>query len=65
VNQARSFAGGVWDFVVGDDWAAALGVVLTIALTAILTGLGVNAWWVMPIGVILTLALSLHRAGAG
>jgi hypothetical protein len=50
-----------WDFVVGDDWRAALGVALAIAATAALVAAGVDAWWLMPIAVALVLALSLRR----
>ena len=46
-----------WDFVVGDDWVAAAGVVAGLALTAALA-----AWWVLPVAVALVLALSLLRA---
>jgi hypothetical protein len=56
---------GVWEFVVGDDWRMAAGVVLALALTAILAGAGVAAWWVMPLAVLGLLALSLRRAGGG
>jgi hypothetical protein len=50
-----------WDFVVGDDWRAALGVALAIAATAALVAAGVDAWWLMPIAVALVLGLSLRR----
>jgi Na+-transporting NADH:ubiquinone oxidoreductase subunit NqrD len=46
-----------WDFVVGDDWVAAVGVAFALAVTAALA-----AWWVLPIAVALVLALSLARA---
>jgi hypothetical protein len=46
-----------WDFVVGDDWRAALGIAVTIGVTALL-----QAWWPMPAGTALVLALSLRRA---
>ncbi len=52
----------VWDFVVGDDWRAALGVVVSLALTALLADWGLSAWWVMPIAVIVLLAWSIARA---
>jgi hypothetical protein len=52
----------VWDFVVGDDWRAAVGVVLALGLTALVASLGSDAWWVMVIAVPLLLALSLLRA---
>ena len=47
----------VWEFIVGDDPAIALGVALAIVLTA-----AINAWWVMPLAVAALLALSLRRA---
>jgi hypothetical protein len=50
-----------WDFVVGDDWRAALGVVIALGATAALVAAGVDAWWLMPIGVALVLAISLRR----
>ncbi len=53
---------GVWDFVVGDDWRTALGVVIAIALTAGVAATGLSAWWVMALAVPLLLGLSLRRA---
>jgi hypothetical protein len=60
-----SLLAGVWEFVVGDDWRTAAGVVIALALTAILASAGVPAWWVMPLAVLGLLALSLRRAGGG
>jgi hypothetical protein len=48
---------GIWEFVVGDDWIAALGVVIAIAVTALL-----GAWWFLPLAVAALLYLSLRRA---
>jgi hypothetical protein len=62
MSRARAFLLSVWEFVVGDDWRTALGVALALALTAIVAGAGVSAWWVMPIAVIVLLALSIRRA---
>ena len=53
---------GVWDFVVGDDWRTALGVVVAIGLTAAVAAAGISAWWVMALVVPLLLGLSLRRA---
>jgi len=61
----RSAALAVWDFVVGDDWRTAFGVVVAIGLTAILAGLGVAAWWVPPVAVPLLLLISLRRFTRG
>ena len=51
-----------WDFVVGDDWRAAAGVILAIGATAALVAGGVDAWWLMPVAVAAVLWLSLRRA---
>ena len=53
---------GAWDFVVGDDWRVALGVVAAIAVTALVATSTVAAWWVLPLGVVSLLADSLRRA---
>jgi hypothetical protein len=62
VSRIRAFGHFWWDFVVGDDWRAALGVVLAIAMTALLVALGINAWWFMPIAIAIVLYASLRRA---
>jgi hypothetical protein len=62
VSRVRRVCAGVWDFVVGDDWVAAVGVVVAIGVTAGLAGLGVAAWWVMPVAVVSVLGASLRRA---
>ena len=51
-----------YDFVVGDDWRLAAGVVVALGLTALLTSSGVPAWWVMPVAVVAILFGSLRRA---
>ena len=51
-----------WDFVVGDDWLAALGVAIAIAIVAILHADSVNAWWLLPPAVGAVLYVSLTRA---
>jgi hypothetical protein len=55
---------GVWEFVVGDDWRTAAGVVMALAATALLASAGVAAWWVMPLAVLGLLGLSLRRGGS-
>jgi len=62
VTRVRGFISGAWEFVVGDDWPTALGVVLALALTALLAGVAISAWWVMPVAVVGLLALSIRRA---
>ena len=46
-----------WDFVVGDDWVAAAGVVAGLALTIVF-----GTWWVLPIAVAIVLTMSVLRA---
>jgi hypothetical protein len=62
MSYLRSFALFWWDFVVGDDWRVAAGIVLALALTAVLTDRGWSAWWLLPLAVALLLARSLQRA---
>ncbi len=51
-----------WDFVVGDDWRIAVGVVAALALTAVLAGANVAAWWLPPVAAAALLAVSVWRA---
>jgi hypothetical protein len=53
-----------YDFIVGDDWRVAAGVVVALALTAALAHDGVAAWWLMPAAVVAILLGSLRRARA-
>jgi hypothetical protein len=50
-----------WDFVVGDDWRVAAGVVVALAVTALLAATSFPAWWVLPLAVAAVLWLSLRR----
>lgn len=54
-----------WEFVVGDDWRTAVGVVAALGLTALIARAGSSAWWVMPVAVLVLLALSTRRAARG
>ena len=46
-----------YDFIVGDDWRVAAGVIAALLLTTRLA-----AWWVMPAGVVIVLVASLKRS---
>ncbi len=65
MSRVQVFFSGVWDFVVGDDWRTALGVVLALGLTALVAETSVAAWWIMPLAVLVLLALSIRRAARG
>ena len=58
MTAARRIALEVWEFVVGDDWLTAIGVVVALGATALVAG----AWWLTPLAVVALLTLSLHRA---
>lgn len=61
-GRIRAFAAFWYDFVVGDDWLIAVGVVLGLALTYGLSRTSVPAWWLLPLFLVLLLPLSLWRA---
>jgi hypothetical protein len=62
VNYFARFGRFWWDFVVGDDWVAAVCVVAGIGLTSVLAESGISVWWVMPLAVVVVLSVSLRRA---
>ena len=62
MTYIRSFGAFCWDFVVGDDWRVAAGVLAVLGLTVLLTEMGVNAWWLLPPAVVLLLWASVRRA---
>jgi hypothetical protein len=57
----KRFAKFWWDFIVGDDWRVAVGIVLAFGVTALLETTSIPAWWVLPLGVAAVLWLSLRR----
>lgn len=50
-----------YDFVVGDDWTIAVGVVIALAATTLLVAAGIPAWWLLPVAVVILLGWSLRR----
>ena len=52
----------VWEFVVGDDWRIAAGVIVGLALTGVVAGTSVAAWWILPATVAALLGFSVWRA---
>jgi hypothetical protein len=59
--RLRSFAAFWYDFVVGDDWRVAVGVVAALVFTWLVGRTGAAAWWVAPLCVAVILPLSLWR----
>jgi hypothetical protein len=63
VSRLRAFAGFWYDFIVGDDWKVAVGVVIALAVTYVLAHHGhASTWWVVPVAVILLLPMSIRTA---
>jgi hypothetical protein len=61
MRRIRAFGLFWWDFVVGDDWRAAAGIVVAVGSTASLVAGGLDAWWLMPTAVAAILTFSLRR----
>jgi hypothetical protein len=62
MTRLRAFALGAWDFIVGDDWRTAVGVVIALGVTALVASASIAAWWIAPVMVLALLMLSLRRA---
>jgi hypothetical protein len=60
MRRVRGAAAGVWDFIAGDDWVTAAGVVASLGVTALIMDADA-AWVVMPIAVAALLGLSVWR----
>jgi hypothetical protein len=50
-----------YDFIVGDDWTVAVGVVIALIVTALLARNSVPAWWLLPLAVVALLGASVWR----
>jgi len=62
IGWLRGFLAFWYDFVVGDDWLVAVGVVAGLAVTYALSRTTVPAWWLLPFLLVGLLPLSLWRA---
>jgi hypothetical protein len=64
VNRVTSFLRFLWEFVIGDDWRIAAGVLVALGATAAIADTTVAAWWILPVAVLVLLGASVWRAGA-
>jgi hypothetical protein len=62
MRYLRTFGLFWYDFVVGDDWRVAVGVVATISVAFLAAHHGARLWWLLPLAVAALLGLSLARA---
>jgi hypothetical protein len=64
VRRIKAFGAFWYDFIIGDDWLVAAGVVIALALTYALSRTTVPAWWLLPLALVVLLPLSLRRAAS-
>ncbi len=61
MKPVRGLLAFIWEFVVGDDWVIAVGVVVALGLTAMIAE-SRTAWWIMALAIALLLTVSVWRA---
>lgn len=62
MKQLKAFGAFWYDFIIGDDWRVALGVVAALALTWwIGHSTSAPSWWLLPVFVAVVLPYSLYR----
>ncbi len=59
MTRVRAFGLFWWDFIVGDDYRVAAGIVVVLALSGLLAHRGVTAWWLPLVAVPALLAASV------
>jgi hypothetical protein len=60
--RLRAFGAFWYDFIVGDDWRVAAGVVLALAMSVVVDRTSeLPVWWIGPAAVALLLPLSVYR----
>jgi H+/Cl- antiporter ClcA len=60
VRALRRFGAFWYDFLVGDDWSAAVGVAVALGVTALVAETR-NPWWLLPIAAAAILVVSVYR----
>ncbi|CAM2764566.1 hypothetical protein [Skermania piniformis] len=62
-DRVRTFAAFWYDFVVGDDWRIAVGVLLGLLATLVVSHYSVlPAWWIIVAATAILLPTSIVRA---
>ena len=62
MTPLRRFGAFWYDFIVGDDWRIAVGVVAALIVIALLAAQSVPTWWLLPLVVAGILFVSVRRA---
>jgi hypothetical protein len=61
-RRIEGFFRFLWDFVVGDDWRIAAGVVVALGITALVADTSLAAWWILPLAIAALLGASVWQA---
>ena len=63
IGKLRAFGAFWYEFIVGDDWLVALGVLLALAITYAASRITDGpVWWIVFVAVAILLPLSVLRA---
>lgn len=62
MNALRTFVRFWYDFIVGDDWRIAAGVVVCVTVVYLSAHHGANVWWLLPVMVAALLTFSVLHA---
>jgi hypothetical protein len=61
-SKLKAFGAFWYDFLIGDDWRVAVGVVVALVVTYWVSRTAVASWWIMPAAVIVLLPMTVWRA---
>jgi multisubunit Na+/H+ antiporter MnhE subunit len=62
ISRLRAFGAFWYDFVIGDDWRVALGVIFGLAVTYVASRFtDAPLWWIVVVTVAVLLPVSIHR----
>lgn len=61
-RRLKAFGAFWYDFVVGDDWRIATGVVVMLAVTWAVSHSALPSWWLLPLAIAIVLPISCWRA---
>ena len=62
MKRVTRFGAFWYDFIIGDDWRIALGVVAAVSVVFVAAHHGENWWWLLPVVVASALTISVVHA---